>query len=53
VPHLIKIEESLFKAQLQALLFESLKYKREVLEVFVQRATVYSYVVKVDIYEVL
>jgi hypothetical protein len=49
----MKSEEVLLKAQLEALLFESLKRKTQVFKVFVQRATIDIYVVEVDINELM
>jgi hypothetical protein len=49
----MKTEEALPKAQLQALLFESLKHKTQVLKVFVKRATLDNNAVEVDNYELV
>jgi hypothetical protein len=44
----MKTEEAFLKAPLQPLLFEALEDKTHVLEVFVMRATVDTYVVEID-----
>jgi hypothetical protein len=47
--HLLTTEEALSNAQLQALLFETLKYyETQVFQVFVERATIDTDVVEVD-----
>jgi hypothetical protein len=44
----MKTEEALFKAQLLGILFKALKHKTHVFHVFVQCATVDTYVAEVD-----
>jgi hypothetical protein len=46
--HLLQTEETLFKAKLQALLFELLKHKTQVIQVFLKSAAVNTDVIEVD-----